>query len=502
MIRIAQPRFKKAVGEAVAAVFVLFLVSIFFTFAVLSMPRQPQADVRSILSDLERMSGESLQLVAINESTWMVLNIGSYDTSIENIVVLGSDGLLKILTPLNQVRFGDESAVSCFVTPSRYLIVGSSSSVSCIGGYLTGLITTSGRVITMDPKLYTRLVTSESINQTILLESGVVENLNDYLEDPNLLYPESTSVSTYDIGLRQVSRERNTYVVAEINVSWVFIARLPDGKWSLLATGHDSPGSTRYVEIGGIRYPISTSGYYKRYRIVVYGYEGLVTLGGELVNSPTIFKCSSSSCVLTLSGTADLIAFYANVDGVPTNTLGFEPYVLTGDITGSGFMSLIFTTMDSITTGNSNTYNDRNTYGRLLDLTRIPLRLVFKNFEINNSKYNVAVLSVKFVFFDNSDVDVDEADNRVIVRLGLYDAQSRTWVYKYELSYYELCRYEGSSVTKDFVLRIPTPVEAGSRIYYVALELIDPFYYSGSGGNDLDIAFILEYIGVTLGVRR
>ncbi|MEM2278749.1 MAG: hypothetical protein QXQ12_08185, partial [Zestosphaera sp.] len=86
--------------------------------------------------------------------------------------------------------------------------------------------------------------------------------------------------------------------------------------------------------------------------------------------------------------------------------------------------------------------------------------------------------------------------------LGLYDAQRRVWVYKYDLSYYELCRYEGSSITKDLVLRIPKPDEVGPRVYYIALELSDPYLYSGSGVNDLDVMFILEYIGITLGVRR
>ncbi|MGC8975637.1 MAG: hypothetical protein ACP5KB_05530, partial [Thermoprotei archaeon] len=98
MVRVIPARLRKAVGEAVAAVFVLLLVSVFFAFAVLSMPRQPQADVRSILSELEKMSGESLQLVAVNESAWIVLNTGSYDTSVESIIVL-SDGSLKILEP-------------------------------------------------------------------------------------------------------------------------------------------------------------------------------------------------------------------------------------------------------------------------------------------------------------------------------------------------------------------------------------------------------------------
>ena len=502
MIRVATPRFERAVGEAVAAVFVLLLVSIFFAFAVLSMPRQPQADVRSILSVLERMSGESLQLVAFNESAWVVLNIGSYDTSVENLIVLSGDGSLKILTPLNDVGFGGGSGVSCLVTPSRYLRVGSNLTISCVGGYLTGLITTSGRVITMDPKLYTRLVTSESINQTILLESGVVENLINYLENASLLYPESASVKTYGVGLRLVSKETSARIVAEVNASWVFIAKSPEGKWNLLITGHDSQNTARYVEVNGYRYSIGgSSGYYKRYRIVVYGYDGPVTLGTNPITSPTMFRCSTSLCVLKLSGSADSVAFYANVEGVPASTLGFEPYVLTGDISGSGFMSLIFTTIDSTTTGDASTYDDRNSYGGLLDFTQTPLRLVFRNFAINNSKYNVAVLSTKFVFFDDSEVDVEEADNRVVVRLGLYDPQSRAWVYKYELSYYELCRYERFSVTKDFVLRIPTPAEAGSKIYYIAIELIDPFYYSGSR-NDLDVTFILEYIGVTLGVRR
>ena len=502
MISVCSVRFRKAVGEAVAAVFVLLLVSVFFAFAVLSMPKQPQAGIRSVLSELERVSGESLQLVAINESAWLVLNIGSYDTSVESVIVLSSDGSLKILKPSGQTLFGDTSVSSCSLIPSRYLRVGGNLSISCVGGYLVGLITTAGRVITMDPKLYTRLVTSESINQTILLESGVVENLNTYLENVSLLYPESASIRTHNVGLRLVSRESNANIIMEVSVSWVFIARSPNGKWNLLITGYDSQGSVRFVKINNNNYAIRDHGYYKRYRIVIYGFDGLLKLGGNLVSSPTIFKCLSSLCVLNLSGSADLIAFYANVDEAPSTVVGFEPYVLTGDVVGSGFMSLVFTTIDSPTSGGSGVFNDRNTYGSLLDFTRTGLRLVFSNFEINNTKYNVAVLSVKFVFFDNSDVDVDEADNRVIVRLGLYDPQIKSWVYKYDLSYYELCRYEGSSIVKDYVLRIPTPVEAGSRTYYIAIELIDPYYYSGSGSNDLDVGFILEYIGVTLGVRR
>ncbi|MEO3993329.1 MAG: hypothetical protein QN229_03340 [Desulfurococcaceae archaeon TW002] len=493
-------RLRKAVGEAVAAVFVLLLVSLLFAFTILNMPRQPQVSVRSVISDLERMVGESLQLVLINESAWVVLNVGSYDTSVENIVILGNDGSLRILEPVNQVEFGYRNVSSCVIKPSRYLRVGESANILCVGGSLAGLITTAGRIITMDPKLYVKIVTSESINQTILLESRVVENLITYLEDASLLLPGSNAIKTYNLGLGLIDRRSDASIDLEINSSYVFIARSPDGKWNLLITGQDSLGSTRYVEINGKRYSISTSGYYKRYRIVVYGYEGSVVLGGNLVVSPTMFRCSSSLCILRLSGSAKLISFYANVDGV-TTTPGFEPYVLTGDIRGSGFMSLVFTTIDSKSSGNKNTYNDRNRYGNLLDYTQTPLRLVFWDFEINNTKYSLAVLSVKFTFLDNSDVDIDEADNRIIVRFGLYDAQNRVWVYKYDLSYYELCRYEGSSITKDLILRIPTPAEVGPKIYYVALELLDPYYYDGYM-NDLDVTFILEYLGIVLGVRR
>ncbi|MEM4032140.1 MAG: hypothetical protein QXV53_02400 [Zestosphaera sp.] len=502
MIRVSPIRFRKAVGEAVAAVFVLLLVSVFFTFAVLNVPRQPQAIVRSVMSDLEKMIGESLQLVFINESAWAVLNVGSYDTSVENIIVLGSDGSVKILEPVSQVEFGYRPASSCVITPSRYLKVGENATISCVGGSLAGLITTAGRVIGMDPKIYTRIVTSESINQTILLESSVVEDLTRYLENASLLLPGSDSIRTHNIGLRLISRELNALIDLEINFSQVFIARSPSGKWNLLITGYDSPGSTKYVKINENKYVIGASGYYKRYRILVQEYDGPISLDGAPVTTPAIFRCSNPSCVLRLSGSASLISFYANVDGLAANTLGFEPYVLIGDVTGSGFMALIFTTIDSTTSGDATTYNDRNRYGSLLDYTQTPLRLVFSNFEINNTKYNLAVLSVKFTFLDNSGVDVDEADNRIIVRLGLYDAQRRVWVYKYDLSYYELCRYEGSSITKDLVLRIPKPDEVGPRVYYIALELSDPYLYSGSGVNDLDVMFILEYIGITLGVVK
>lgn len=502
MIRTSSVKFRKGVGEAVAAVFVLLLVSIFFAFTVLSMPRQPQVGVRSVISDLEKMIGESLHLVFINESTWMVLNVGSYDTSVENIIVLGDDRSLKILEPVNQVEFGYRTAYSCTIKPSRYLRVGENATIFCSGGDVAGLVTTAGRVIGMDPKLYSRVVTSESINQTILLESSVVEDITKYLEDASLLSPDSNSIVTHNLGLRLIRREVNAFINLEVNSSQIFVARSPDGKWNLLITGYDSLGSARYVEINENKYVIGASGYYKRYRIVVYGYDGLVSLNNNLITSPTILRCFSSSCILRLSGRANLVSFYAYVDGLLINTLGFEPYVMTGDVIGSGFMSLIFTTIDSTTSGGVSTYNDRSRYGNLLDSTQTPLRLVFSNFRINNTKYNLAVLSVKFTFMDNSEVDVDEADNRVIVRLGLYDAQRRAWVYKYDLSYYELCRYVGSSITKDLVLRIPTPDEAGSRIYYIAIELSDPYLYSGSGMNDIDVTFILEYIGITLGVRR
>ncbi|MFN3267955.1 MAG: hypothetical protein ACK416_01700, partial [Zestosphaera sp.] len=432
-------RLRKGVGEAVAAVFVLLLVSVLFAFMILNMSQQPQVGIRSVMSDLERMVGESLQLVLINESAWVVLNVGSYDTSVEGVVILGGDGSLRILSPVNQAEFGYGPVSSCVITPSRYLRVGGSANISCVGGSLAGLITTAGRVITMDPKLYVRVVTSESINQTILLESSVVEDLMTYLEDASLLLPGSNAIKTYNLRLRLISRRSDASVDLEINSSYVFVARSPDGRWNLLITGQDSQASTRYVEIDGNRYLIGASGYYRRYRIVVYGFEGSVSLGGNLIGSPTIFRCSSSLCILRLSGRAKLISFYANEEGVTTDTIGFEPYVLTGDIRGSGFMSLIFTTIDSTSSGNRNTHNDRNRYGSLLDYTQTPLRLVFRNFEIDNTKYSLAVLSVKFTFLDNSDVDVDEADNRIIVRLGLYDAQKKVWVYKYDLSYYELC---------------------------------------------------------------
>ncbi|MEM1541266.1 MAG: hypothetical protein QXV82_01320 [Ignisphaera sp.] len=130
------------------------------------------------------------------------------------------------------------------------------------------------------------------------------------------------------------------------------------------------------------------------------------------------------------------------------------------------------------------------------------MRIVFTGVPIDSNMYSSAILSMRMFFWDSSEDDISDNDNRVIMRVGLYDASTRLFIYSTQLSYYELNRYRNvkpfsiSYIAKDFTIHIPKT----GNIYYLAIEFLDP-YSREVNRNDTDLIIGLEYIGIALSSR-
>ena len=309
-------------------------------------------------------------------------------------------------------------------------------------------------------------------------------------------------------------------VVLDADVSLLVVTRAPGrvDAWNVLAVGYGDygPKPRSTLEVDSQRIDLSKMGSY-RFRVKLENFTGTIrvlkdkTTGDEEeLASPRIVPCyvdRGRQCFVHLNGSAARVVLY-NASRVVGGFLDLYPYYVFGDLDGNGYPELVFVTQD-FTTGSSSSVNDRHpTRGTsVTDSFVSPARVVFTlGGPINSTRYAVAVVSVRFFFWDSSEDDVSDNDNRVILRVGIYDRLRGRYVYSVSLSYHELCRYRTvkpmtvSYVVKDFLLYIPPPEEVGPGELYVALEVVDPFGLEGTR-NDAELIVGIEYVGLVLGVR-
>jgi hypothetical protein len=326
-----------------------------------------------------------------------------------------------------------------------------------------------------------------------------------YLSDPQILNRNSIN-TTIPLQLK-LNRTGEINITGDISASMVFVGRNPiNNKLNVLIIGRGTSGSSLSIE--GQNIDMGRIAAF-RYRLRIENFTGTLKIRGSDA-LPGIYPCyinTDTLCSVNINGRADRVTLYTNTSNIVNSVIGLDPYIFIGDLDNNNSTEIVFATQD-FSVGDSSKINDVLTISGkqylYLDSTVSPIRLVFSQRPIDNKLYRTAVLSLRFFYWDNSVDDISDNDNRIIMRIGIYDIESEMFAYSVYLSYYELCRYRGvkpftySYIAKDFVLYVPHPDEVGRKTYYIALELYDPYSNSGNK-NDADFIIGLEYIGIFLG---
>jgi len=486
-------RASRGVGEAVAALIGLSVVVLVALFALISLP--PHAPIKPATERLVAYPSERLVVYPspTSSNVWCADNVGSTVVRVEYLKVLAPDfGELVLRASQNGI---------CSVSSGPVVEPGSTLCVMCSEGYtVVSLITSSGRVFSVDPSIYVLRQTAIGVPMEPLLV-GVYStaSLLQFISDPGTLV--EGSVQTYTT-LTQYLNISNVDVSSSLRASLVIVGVNPaSGRLNLLIAGKALSGDSITVAGSAINLGAVAG---VRYRLKIEDFDGTVMVGG--VNAaPGVYPCyvnSGTQCLVSLSGVAARLTLYVANTSSP-GSLGLDPYTFVGDLDGNGAAETLLVTQD-FGVGDKSTVNDRESDKLYLDQTLKPLRLIFTQKPVNSSKYATAVLSIKMFYWDSSLDDIEDNDNRVVMRVGLYDPDTESFVYSVYLSYYELCRYRGvrpfsvSYIAKDFILYVP--LEGQGKVYYVAIELYDPFLAEG-GRNDAEVLIGLEYVGIVLGVR-
>jgi len=500
----------KGLSEVVAAVLAFSMISLTLVFIYVASPKPTTKVAQPYVENILKYTYENA-LVWVSEEGYVVRNVGSSPMSLD-LLIVNSNGDVLLL---------NATANNLCVANTTLILPNEEAKIRCYQANtnLIGLIARSGEKLNhvktfyIDPRLYSFRPITRTINQTVLLKPEILTNIAKYFEDPTLASEGAIETS---LALK-LHRDNSSVTIQTLNLkaSLLIVTKAPGttDRLNILIVGRGSEGGN--LTISGKNIPISKVGYY-RYRIKIINFTGSLQVSGSPVNNPGIFPClinSGSSCSVSINGLADRILLYTNDSSTSSKIVGSEPYFIVGDLDGNGYSEFIFSTQD-FTVGNSSStkgYNDyitdnRGNIIRVVEGSVKPLRVVFSDNPINSSRYSVVVVSVRLFFWDNSVDDITDNDNRVVLRIGLYDEDAKDFIYSTYLSYYELCRYRGvepfsiSYIVKDFLLYIP-PQNVGKH-YYIAIDFLDPFYYeSSSKRNDADIILGIEYVGAVMGVR-
>lgn len=509
-------RARRGVSEAVSAVISLAIIAMLFMFLVTQTPPPVPLGLTPSTMMLNSLVKNRV-LIAPSQGGVVIINNGPRDIAVEFVIY---KNLSSNTIELSDVGRGNVCDISDYRIAS-----GDNVTVVCEPGVLfIGFVSASGITYTIDPRFYNVQPVSPIINQTVLLSSEVISNLALYIEDPQLLWegavltwgelvypPDGLTPQGQDIPVDLID--------LKLHVSFLIIGRNADNtSWNLLAIGHMRRNDNIIINIIN-SLSIDGKDYLgQRFRLKIENLTAdTITLNGDSLK-PGIYPCSllDGQCVLKISGgTADTFRLYIWGDSSKSTTVGFDPYTVSADVDGNGYQELFLVTQD-FSVGDVSEINDRNPVNSVpaIDKTIRPLRIIFINTPINNSLYSTAVVSLRMRYWDNSldynDNDIEENNNLPIITVGLYDIEKRGYIYSTELSYYDLVRYKGSpfsasEIVKDFLLRIPPPqLTGGSKVYYVGIDISDPYWLTESSGeylNDADIVTSIEYVGLILGGR-
>jgi hypothetical protein len=488
---------RRGVGEAVAATIAISIIAIVLLYIVLSLPKPVAVQQRSQISFFNAFQNENLWLYP-GEETLNVVNIGSTIANITNLVIY--DTISRRLVVANA------RSSSCTIQKS-VLSPGEMTTINCgSNNYVViAVVTSLGKVFAID-KTYEMLISR--VIHVIPIYSGVTItntlNVVRFLENPNILFSGAINTSVQLTPLQQSSGSVNAILNG---VYLVIVGTNPlNNKTNILIVGRGVSGDS--LKIGESTINIAQRGYL-RYRIKLENCSTKPIINGKVVDMGInmTFASRDPPLRLTFSDACDRIAIYTNTTKPSSGVVGLDPYIFVGDINGNGNSEFILVTQD-FDYGDSSVVNDRLYIGgrtyNYVESTIQPVRLVFTNVPIDSSKYSVAILTARIFFWDNDNYagNAPDSSNSVVIRVGLYDNDTKSFAYSVYLSYYELSRYRNvypfsvSYITKDFVLYIPN---TGKR-YYIALEIYDP-YYMDRTMDDLDIIVGVEYIGIAVAPR-
>lgn len=491
----------KGVAEAVAAAIAFALVAIsmlyiFLGFASLSLekPFNPPPGYIN-----EKLVLFQTQVVGTADSVLNVKNLGSTTSYISYVIAFNTTSLRRLVINL------DKGSNICSAS-LRSIPPGDTAFIRCSPGLIPiAVITRNGQAFSIEPQIYAQaLEKSYGIPMTTVLGGVIISstsNLVRFIENRSLLTSRAINAST-PLTLIYNSTQGDVSVSASLSALLMFIGLNPaNNKYNLLIIGEGRTGSNT-ITVGGTQITLSQNNYPYRYRIKIENFTGYISRGIG------IYPCyinDNSYCQISLNGKADRVAVYASNNANAVQIIGLDPYIFVGDLNNNSNADVVFVTEDK-SIGNSSIVNDATQMGtgtvRYVDCSVKPMRIVFTNSPVDGSKYSTAILSMRMFFWDNSQDDVNDNDNRVILRVGLYDPQNKSFVYSTELSYYELNRYRNvrpfsvSYISKDFTIYIPKT----SSVYYIAVEVQDPYCLSGTR-NDADLIVGLEYIGIALSSR-
>lgn len=240
------------------------------------------------------------------------------------------------------------------------------------------------------------------------------------------------------------------------------------------------------------------------YRVKIEGFSGEIRILNSAKEPPLILLYGSSkyNYKLRLYGTAEDFKVYCRNPRIQESS--YEPYLLIGDFDGNKLPELLLITED-IFYGDLSSRNDV-LRSDLEDYSIEPLSLTVLDIPINNEDYALVVFSIRFYYHDNAYDDIEECDNRLLFRVGLYDPELRTVITSRDYTFTELARYRRvyppswSYIVHSAVLYVPDPSVVGNKTYYIVIELRDP--YGEYKTNDADIFIAIEYLGVILYERR
>jgi len=488
---------RRGIGEAVAATIAFALLSIALAYVILNavplLSNAPSTATGAVLGGVEQ-----LVVIMRKDTVLEVLNVGSAPARVEGVVAVNSSGDIVVVSIA--------SSGICTSTPSGVAVPGSSIFVVCnstgvVGYKPVGVVTEGGRVFAISSRIEAYAEKATGIPMVVLyggVKVSSTSTLVELLYDKSMLY--SNAINT-TMPMRLSIDSSSTSVSARVNASLVIVGLNPiSNKLNLLVIGFGASGN--YVYDGRTNVSLARAGAL-RYRLKVEGFAGTLRINNADA-SPGIYPCyinTGKQCRVTMTGTADAIKLYTNTTSTAPQVIGLDPYLFVGDIDADGNTETIFITQD-FTVGRSSTFNDINPrFGRLaLDSSLKPVRLVVGT--VRGSQYSTAVLSIRFFYWDNSQDDISDNDNRVIMRAGIVDPVTGGVRYSVSLSYYELCRYRNvvpfqvSYITKNFLVYIPNE----DKEFQIFVELVDP--YSNTGyRNDADILLGLSYVGMTLTSR-
>jgi len=484
----------RAISEAIASliafsIVIMFLLGIYYTM-LSSLPKV--SEVPKI--DIAEMGLYSIEVIDLDNNRYDLRNPGPIPISID-IGVASDDNGLKLVN-IDKVCNG-----------SRAIQPGGNTILICskkIVAFIARMGSSLNLIGIIYPERYMPPVPI-AINMTPLLKWNIIFNFTKYLEDPDTI--RSSAINT-SVNMMLYVNSSKTITADLYGVALAIVASAEQNRYNILIVGAGALGKPNSVNVDGYTYNLTKAGYY-RYRIKIINFTGSINIGRG------VYPCyinSSGTCRITFSGTADTILIYTNSSRIERDIVGIEPFYIIGDLDGNGYPEYIFATQD-FSWGDSSSVNDRiitrsgstQSSINVVDSSIKPLRIIFRDQAVNSSRYLSAIVSLRFFYWDNSQDDVSDNDNRVILRVGLYDPISRSFVYSTSLSYYELCRYRSVSpfsasyIVKDFLLYVPS--EPRNKIYYVAIEIVDPYSVEVKR-NDADIILGIEYVGVVLGVRR